>query len=150
MPTIADRLLCCKRKHSAFGTSGVRALLSFRTRPPARARRRASAICQEEVMIKLALLTSAALLTAATAFAQTGTPSGATSSSPPAASPGTATSGPGSTGTVSPSTGAGAATGAETRSNNPAGASNAEQPERATPQGGRGGGGGGAGGGGSN
>src|SRR5215207_7864005 len=94
--------------------------------------------CQDLAMTKLALLTSAALLAAASAFAQTGT----TTSSPPGASPSTATSGPASTGTVSPTTGPGAATGAETRSNNPAGASNAEQPERGTPQTGRGGGGG--------
>src|SRR4051794_4723276 len=109
-----------------------------------------SALCREGLITKLAFLTSAVLLSTANAFAQPGTTSAAPSPPPPAASPGTATSGPGSTGTVSPSVGAGAATGAETRSNNPAGASNAEQPALGTPQTGRASGGSGAGGGGSN
>ena len=114
---------------------------------PHRAARQGTLLCAMKPvrrcsMTKLAVLTSAALLAAATAFAQT-------TSAPPGASPRTAPSGPAST-DVAPrrTTGPGAATGAETTSSNPAGASNAEQPERAGQQTGRGGTGG-AGGGGS-
>jgi len=113
---------------------------------PHRAARQGTLLCAMKPvrrcsMTKLAVLTSAALLAAATAFAQT-------TSAPPGASPRTAPSGPASTDVAPRTTGPGAATGAETTSSNPAGASNAEQPERAGQQTGRGGTGG-AGGGGS-
>jgi hypothetical protein len=95
--------------------------------------------------MKLTLPILGALLAAAPALAQTST------ASPPATSPGvtanpgspaTANSGPGSTGITSPG-----GTGAASTTNNPAGASNAEQPNRAAPNTGKGGGGGTGGGG---
>ena len=93
--------------------------------------------------MKLTLLVLGATLAAAPALAQSNTasPSGTLLNTPDRGSPAQANSGPGSTG-IGSATG----TGAESRTNNPAGASNAEQPERAAPNVGRGGGAGGSGG----
>jgi hypothetical protein len=95
-------------------------------------------------MMKLGFLAGVALLAAAPALAQTAQ----------GGSPGIANSGPASTGTLAPT-----GTGAESLTNNPAGAGNAGMPSRAIPNTGRGsdssgdtggsGGGSGAGGGGA-
>src|SRR3954447_21766620 len=91
--------------------------------------------------MKMTLPVLGAILLATPVLAQTST--APVANTPDRGSPAQANSGPASTGIASPT-----ATGASSITNNPAGASNAEQPTRAAPNTGRGGGGGGTGGGG--
>jgi hypothetical protein len=91
--------------------------------------------------MKLAFLVLGATLVAAPVLAQSS--AAPIANTPDRGSPAQANSGPAATGIASPT-----ATGAESTTNNAAGASNAEQPSRAAPNTGKGGGGGGSGGGG--
>jgi hypothetical protein len=92
---------------------------------------------KEEISLKALTLAATAMLVAAPTLAQTTTAPGQTGAPVvQGGSPSTANSGPASTGTV-----VRGGTRAESVSNNPAGAGNAEQPERAVPNTGRGGGG---------
>ncbi|ACL57271.1 hypothetical protein [Methylobacterium nodulans] len=102
--------------------------------------------------ISFAALTSVLIAAAGVAFAQapagTATPDSAAPVAPGPATTGTVGRTPGTTGTVPDVTVAPGGTGASQISSDPAAGSNADQPERAIPQGGGGGSGSGAGGGG--